>query len=65
VAVATDVGRAGEAISAWTLATVETSQVTMRSLVLVAGETGAWAGPWLIASRGAAPARPPAPEAAP
>jgi precorrin-3B C17-methyltransferase len=52
VAVATDVARPGEALAFATLATVDPDGVTMRSLVLVAGESGGWAGPWLVASRG-------------
>ncbi len=53
VAVATDVARPREAIATATLATLDASTVTMHSLVLVAGESGAWAGPWLVATRGA------------
>ncbi len=53
VAVATDVARAGESIATSTLATLDVTTVTMRSLVLVAGESGAWAGPWLVGTRGA------------
>jgi precorrin-3B C17-methyltransferase len=53
VAVATDVARAGESIATSTLATLDVTAVTMRSLVLVAGESGAWAGPWLVGTRGA------------
>jgi precorrin-3B C17-methyltransferase len=52
VAVATDVARPGESISTATLGTLDPSGITMRSLVLVAGETGAWAGPWLVGTRG-------------
>jgi precorrin-3B C17-methyltransferase len=54
VVVATDVGRPDEAILVTTLADVDVDAVTMRSLVLVAGDTGHWAGPWLVATRGAA-----------
>jgi precorrin-3B C17-methyltransferase len=53
VAVATDVARAGESIATSTLAALDVTAVTMRSLVLVAGESGAWAGPWLVGTRGA------------
>jgi precorrin-3B C17-methyltransferase len=52
VVIATDVAREGETITRATLATVDPGAVTMRSLVLVAGETGAWAGDWLVAVRG-------------
>ena len=37
-----------------TLAGIDPETVTMRSLVLVAGDTARWAGPWLVAMRGAA-----------
>jgi precorrin-3B C17-methyltransferase len=53
VVVATDVARVGESIATATLATLDVTAVTMRSLVLVAGESGAWAGPWLVGTRGA------------
>jgi len=53
IAVATDVARSGETVATATLSTVDVSVVTMRSLVLVAGESGAWAGPWLVGTRGA------------
>lgn len=54
VVVATDVFRPDESIVATALAEIDEAGVTMRSLLLVAGETAAWAGPWLIATRGAA-----------
>ena len=57
VIVATDVAREGETIEATTLAKLDPAGVTMRSLVLVAGETGGWAGPWLVADREAAKRR--------
>ncbi len=53
-AVATDVARAGESVIATTLSALDPDTVTMRSLVLVAGDSGRWAGPWLVATRGAA-----------
>jgi precorrin-3B C17-methyltransferase len=53
VAIATNVARAGETIATATLSTLDVSAVTMHSLVLVAGESGAWAGPWLVGTRGA------------
>jgi precorrin-3B methylase len=63
VVVATDVARPTETLAHATLATLDPSTVTMRSLVLVAGETTRYAGEWLIADRtavapeaGAAPA---------
>jgi precorrin-3B C17-methyltransferase len=53
VVVATDVFRPGESIVATTLAAVAPETVTMRSLLLVAGDSAAWAGRWLVATRGA------------
>jgi precorrin-3B C17-methyltransferase / cobalt-factor III methyltransferase len=50
-AIATDVTRPGETILTATLATLAPETVTMRSLVLVAGETASWAGKHLIATR--------------
>jgi precorrin-3B C17-methyltransferase len=49
--VATDVTRPDETILRTTLATLDPETVTMRSLVLVAGESAAWAGEWLVAVR--------------
>ena len=54
VIVATDVSRPDESVVATTLAGLDAEAVTMRSLVLVAGESARWAGPWLVAIRGAA-----------
>jgi precorrin-3B C17-methyltransferase len=51
VVVATDVAREGERFEHATLATLDPTTVTMRSLVLVAGETAEWAGEWLVARR--------------
>jgi precorrin-3B C17-methyltransferase len=51
VIVATDVARRDESIVATTLADIDGDAVTMRSLVLVAGDTGRWAGRWLVATR--------------
>jgi precorrin-3B C17-methyltransferase len=59
VVVATDVARPGESVLATTLAELDADAVTMRSLLLVAGDTARWAGPWLVATRGAAAAAPP------
>jgi precorrin-3B C17-methyltransferase / cobalt-factor III methyltransferase len=50
--VATDVARPGETLLPTTLATLDPETVTMRSLVLIAGDTATWAGPHLIATRG-------------
>jgi len=55
VVVATDVAREGETIEHTTLATLDPTTVTMRSLVLVAGETAHWSGEWLVALRDLAP----------
>jgi precorrin-3B C17-methyltransferase len=49
--VATDVTRPGETILTTTLAALDPDTVTMRSLVLVAGETATWTGGHLIAIR--------------
>ena len=54
VIVATDVARPDESIVATTLGALDPQTVTMRSLLLVAGDTSRWAGRWLIASRAAA-----------
>jgi precorrin-3B C17-methyltransferase len=51
VIVATDVARPAEAITRTTLEQVDAETVTMRSLVLVAGESAEWAGDWLVAVR--------------
>jgi precorrin-3B C17-methyltransferase len=53
-AVARDVDRPGEALELTTLGELDPVVVTMRSLVIVAGESGGRAGPWLVATRGAA-----------
>lgn len=52
VAIATNVAREGETIATATLATLDASAVTMHSLVLVAGDSGAWTGQWLVGTRG-------------
>jgi precorrin-3B C17-methyltransferase len=54
VVLAHDVTRPGERIERTTLATLDPERVTMRTVVLVGGDTAAEAGPWLIARRGAA-----------
>jgi precorrin-3B C17-methyltransferase len=51
VVVATDVARDGESLVTTTLDEIDVATVTMRSLVLVAGETAQWAGEWLVARR--------------
>ena len=53
VVVATDVARAGERLERATLATLDPATVTMRSLVLVAGETARDVNGWLVALRDA------------
>lgn len=55
VVVATDVARDGETLEHATLATLDPTTVTMRSLVLVGGETAMWSGEWLVALRDLAP----------
>jgi precorrin-3B C17-methyltransferase / cobalt-factor III methyltransferase len=53
VAVVTDAARPGERVERATLGTLDPETVTMRSLLVVAGESGRAAGPWLVAERGA------------
>jgi precorrin-3B C17-methyltransferase len=53
VAVVTDAARPGECVTQATLATLDPDTVTMRSLVVVAGESGRVVGEWLVAERGA------------
>jgi precorrin-3B C17-methyltransferase len=52
VVLAHDVTRPGEAIERTTLGSLNPERVTMRTLVLVGGDTATEAGPWLIAVRG-------------
>ncbi|HMJ33429.1 MAG TPA: precorrin-3B C(17)-methyltransferase [Baekduia sp.] len=56
VVLAHDVTRAGELVERTTLAGLDAERVTMRTVVLVAGDTAVDAGPWLVALRGAVPA---------
>jgi precorrin-3B C17-methyltransferase len=51
-AVVRDAARPGQAIEHATLATLDPEIVTMRSLLVVAGDSGRVAGPWLVAERG-------------
>ena len=53
VAVVTDAGRPGQCVTQATLATIDPGTVTMRSLVVVAGDSGRLVGRWLVAERGA------------
>jgi precorrin-3B C17-methyltransferase len=53
VVLAHDVTRAGEALERTTLAALDPERVTMRTVVLVGGDTAIGAGPWLVALRGA------------
>jgi precorrin-3B C17-methyltransferase len=53
VAVVTDAARPGQSVEHATLATLDPETVTMRSLLVVAGDSGRAAGPWLVAERGA------------
>jgi precorrin-3B C17-methyltransferase len=52
VVLAHDVTRPGELIERTTLATLDPERVTMRTVVLVAGDTAVEVGPWLVALRG-------------
>jgi precorrin-3B C17-methyltransferase len=54
VVLAHDVARPGELVQRTTLAELDPERVTMRTVVLVAGDTAVAAGPWLVALRGAA-----------
>jgi precorrin-3B C17-methyltransferase len=53
VAVVTDAARPRQRVEHATLARLDTEAVTMRSLLVVAGDSGRLAGEWLIAERGA------------
>ncbi|HEX6620299.1 MAG TPA: SAM-dependent methyltransferase, partial [Solirubrobacteraceae bacterium] len=53
VAVVTDAARRGQRVERATLATLDTEAVTMRSLLVVAGDSGRLVGQWLVAERGA------------
>lgn len=52
VALVHDVAREGEAIERTTLRTIDPAGVTMRTLLVVAGESARAAGPWIVAVRG-------------
>lgn len=51
VGVATDVGREAEQLTRTTLGALDPEQVGMRTLLIVAGERGSVAGPWMLAER--------------
>jgi precorrin-3B C17-methyltransferase len=53
VAVVTDAARPGQRVERATLATLVPETVSMRSLLVVAGDSGRAVGPWLVAERGA------------
>lgn len=55
VGVVTDAGRPGQSVARTTLAGVDPAVVTMRTVLLVAGESARLAGPWLVAERAGAP----------
>jgi precorrin-3B C17-methyltransferase len=46
-----DAARLAESVELTTLGAVDPSLVTMRTLLIVAGESGRLAGPWLVAER--------------
>jgi precorrin-3B C17-methyltransferase len=52
VAIVTDAARPGQHVERATLATLDPEAVTMRSLLVVAGDSGRLAGRWLVAERG-------------
>ncbi|HWI75050.1 MAG TPA: SAM-dependent methyltransferase, partial [Baekduia sp.] len=56
VVLAHDVARPAERVERTTLAALDPERVTMRTVVLVAGDTAVEAGPWLVALRGEGPA---------
>jgi precorrin-3B C17-methyltransferase len=51
VGAVTDAARDAQRVQRTTLAELEPERVTMRTLLVVAGETAAQAGPWLVATR--------------
>jgi precorrin-3B C17-methyltransferase len=57
VGLVTDAGGPGQTVERATLEDVDAAAVTMRTVVLVAGEGARFAGPWLVAERGAVEAR--------
>jgi precorrin-3B C17-methyltransferase len=52
VGLVTDAGRAGEAVERTTLRALDPERITMRTVVVVAGDSAGAAGPWLVAERG-------------
>lgn len=56
VALCTDVAREDEHVELTTLAALDPERVTMRTILVVAGDSAELAGSWLIATRGLAPA---------
>lgn len=52
VGLVTDAGRDGERVERTTLGELDPERVTMRTVVLVAGDSGALEGPWVVAERG-------------
>jgi precorrin-3B C17-methyltransferase len=54
VALCHDMTRPTEAIEHTTLTTLNPERVTMRTLVIIAGDTATESGPWLVALRGGA-----------
>lgn len=54
VGVVTDAARPGQSVVLTTLAELDPASVSMRTLLVVAGETGWLAGPWLVADRAGA-----------
>jgi precorrin-3B C17-methyltransferase len=52
VGLVTDAGRDGERVERTTLADLDPERVTMRTVVIVAGESGTIEGPWVVGERG-------------
>jgi precorrin-3B C17-methyltransferase len=50
-AIVRDVARPGQDVTPATLGTLDEEAVSMRTMLLVAGESGHYAGPWLVAER--------------
>ena len=59
VGLVTDAGREGERVERTTLGELDAERVTMRTVVVVAGEGAAEEGPWLVAERGRETTDPP------
>jgi precorrin-3B C17-methyltransferase len=52
VGLVSDAGRRGERVERTTLAALDPARVSMHTVIIVAGESGAVEGPWIVARRG-------------